>query len=146
MGIERTRQAMVAADMILWLGAEGEGPDHNQLIEIEAKEDELGHPSKSDAALRVSAITGSGMTGLVREIIDRAKTLLPSPDQFAINLRQRILLAECAAALAEAAGSNDWLIVAEHLRQARLSLDALTGRAHTEDMLDMLFGRFCVGK
>ena len=37
MGIERTRQAMVAADMILWLGEEGEGPDHNQLIEIEAK-------------------------------------------------------------------------------------------------------------
>lgn len=146
MGIERTQQAMVVADMILWLGAEGEGPDHGQLIEVEAKADEAGRQLKSTAALRVSAITGSGMTELIREVIERAKALLPPPDQFAINQRQRILLAECASALREAAVSKDWLIVAEHLRQARLSLDTLTGRAHTEDMLDMLFGRFCVGK
>lgn len=146
MGIERTQQAMAAADMILWLGAEGEGPAHRQLIEVEAKVDDLGHVSKSTAALAVSAVTGSGIAELLREIIERAKTLLPPPDQFAVNQRQRSLLSEGASALAEAAGSKDWLIVAEHLRQARLSLDALTGRAHTEDMLDMLFGRFCVGK
>jgi tRNA modification GTPase len=146
MGIERTQQAMAAADMILWLGVEGEGPEHGQRIEIEAKVDEARYFLKSEAALRVSAISGSGMSELVREIITRAKTLLPPPDQFAINQRQRTLLAECATAVADAAGSKDWLIVAEHLRQARLSLDALTGRAHTEDMLDMLFGRFCVGK
>ena len=86
------------------------------------------------------------MTELVRQIIERAKTLLPPPDLFAVNQRQRLLLAETASALIEAAGSKDWLIVAEHLRQARLALDALTGRAHTEDMLDTLFGKFCVGK
>jgi tRNA modification GTPase len=38
------------------------------------------------------------------------------------------------------------LIAAEALRQARLELDAVTGRAGVEDMLDMLFGRFCIGK
>ena len=146
MGIERTQQAMATADMILWLGAEGAGPNHGQLIEVEAKADEVGYHLKSTAALRVSAITGYGMAELIREVIGRAKSLLPPPDQFAVNQRQRSLLAESASALREAAGSKDWLIVAEHLRQARLSLDALTGRAHTEDMLDMLFGRFCVGK
>jgi tRNA modification GTPase len=78
--------------------------------------------------------------------VDRAKTLLPPRDQFAVNQRQRALLGECVSALAGAGQANDWLIIAEHLRHARLSLDALTGRAHTEDMLDMLFGRFCVGK
>ena len=41
---------------------------------------------------------------------------------------------------------SDPLIMAEELRQARLALDALTGRASTEDMLDALFGRFCIGK
>jgi tRNA modification GTPase len=46
----------------------------------------------------------------------------------------------------EAVETHDWLIIAEHLRQARLTLDALTGRAHTEDLLDTLFARFCVGK
>ncbi len=147
MGIERTQHAMAGADMILWLGTECDGPEHQQLIEVEAKTDEIGHIIfKSSAALRVSAVTGSGMTELVREIIERAKILLPAADQFAVNQRQRRLLAECATALGDAAGSTDWLIVAEYLRHARRSLDALTGRAHTEDMLDMLFGRFCVGK
>jgi tRNA modification GTPase len=38
------------------------------------------------------------------------------------------------------------LIAAEALRHARVSLDRVTGRAGVEDMLDALFGRFCVGK
>jgi tRNA modification GTPase len=38
------------------------------------------------------------------------------------------------------------LIAAECLRQARVALDRITGRAGVEDMLDTLFGRFCIGK
>jgi tRNA modification GTPase len=37
-------------------------------------------------------------------------------------------------------------VSAEHLRRARAALDRLTGRAGVEDMLDALFGTFCVGK
>jgi tRNA modification GTPase len=40
----------------------------------------------------------------------------------------------------------DGLIIAEHLRHARAALDALTGKAGVEDMLDALFGAFCIGK
>jgi tRNA modification GTPase len=145
-GIERTHGALSNADMILWLGEESYGPHHKQLIEIDAKVDVQDRRVKGKGALRVSAISGEGMAALASEIVARAKTMLPPPDQFAVNQRQRILLWECSRALADAAEAKDWLIVAEHLRQARLSLDALTGRAHTEDMLDMLFGRFCVGK
>lgn len=146
LGIQRTRSALDGADMILWLGSEGEGPDHQQIIEIDAKSDEYRMSRKGSNALRISAQTGEGMNQLVDHIINVAKSLLPQPDQFAVNQRQRAWLKECALALRDASISEDWLITAEHLRQARLSLDALTGRAHTEDMLDMLFGRFCVGK
>jgi tRNA modification GTPase len=38
------------------------------------------------------------------------------------------------------------VLAAEGLRLARAALDALTGRAGVEDMLDALFGRFCIGK
>ena len=38
------------------------------------------------------------------------------------------------------------LLVAEELRRVRLAFDRLIGRATTEDMLDTLFGRFCIGK
>jgi tRNA modification GTPase len=76
----------------------------------------------------------------------RAKTLLPPPDQFAINARQRTYLEDAAIALSACGDCADWLIIGENLRQARLALDALTGRAHTEDLLDNIFVKFCVGK
>ena len=41
---------------------------------------------------------------------------------------------------------HDPLLMAEALRPARVSFDSLLGRATTEDMLDALFGRFCIGK
>lgn len=145
-GIDRARMAFDAADMMLWLGEEGKGPSHPALLEIEAKNDDPFHERKSESAHRLSALTGNGVGSLVKAITVRAAVLLPAPDQFAINDRQRLLLADTASALSSAADVEDWLIVAEQLRQARLSLDALTGRAHTEDMLDALFGRFCIGK
>jgi tRNA modification GTPase len=146
LGIERTRAALDNADIILWLGEENSGPTHPQIIEVDAKIDESSHVPKSSAAIAVSALRGDGLVDLIATIVGKAKHLLPPRDQFAVNQRQRRLLADAVLELREAATSKDWLIVAEHLRQARLSLDALTGRAHTEDMLDMLFGRFCVGK
>jgi tRNA modification GTPase len=36
--------------------------------------------------------------------------------------------------------------LAEHLRLARAAFDRLTGKAGIEDVLDALFGRFCLGK
>jgi tRNA modification GTPase len=39
-GIERAEAAIAAADMLLWLGVEGEGPSHSQLLEVEAKTDD----------------------------------------------------------------------------------------------------------
>jgi tRNA modification GTPase len=146
-GISRARQAFAAADIILWLGEEGAGPDHNGLIEISAKADIAApKPLKSNAAMIVSALTGEGMAGLLDVIALRAKDMLGPIDSYAVNARQRTLLAEVSAALAEAGESDDWLITGECLRQARLSLDALTGRAHTEDLLDTVFGKFCIGK
>jgi len=145
-GIERTRAAMESADILLWLGEEGTGPDRPHLVEIEAKADDPAHQRKGSRAVKVSAKTEEGLAELVATLTDTAKELLPPPDQFATNARQRDLLAQCVTALAQAASAEDWLITAEHLRQSRLVLDALTGRAHTEDLLDTLFGRFCVGK
>jgi tRNA modification GTPase len=43
-------------------------------------------------------------------------------------------------------GTPDLLVAAEELRLARAAIDALTGQAGTEDMLDRLFSGFCIGK
>lgn len=145
-GMGRTRAEIAQADLLLWLGEEGGGPDNVPVIEIDAKADQPQSDGKSSKAIRISAVTGKGMAELVETIVNEATMMLPPPDQFAINQRQRALLADCANALTEAAEAVDLLIIAECLRRARLALDALTGRTHTEDLLDTLFGKFCIGK
>jgi tRNA modification GTPase len=145
-GIDRSHAAMQQADILLWLGSENTGPKHSQLIEILSKNDKPDYTAKSPGAISVSAQTGAGISALLQLVAARAKTLLPPPDQFAINARQRPFLADAANALAACSETADWLIIAENLRQARRALDSLTGRAHTEDLLDTVFGKFCVGK
>ena len=86
------------------------------------------------------------MSDLVGLLVREGREMLPPTDSFALNQRQRHLLRNTALFLSHAAKASDPLIMAEELRQARLALDALTGRASPEDMLDALFGRFCIGK
>lgn len=144
-GIERANRAIADADMVLWLGPEGQGPNHPLLVEVEAKADIANHVRKAGGQI-VSARTGEGIGDLVQLLVAKGRDMLPPPDAFALNQRQRHLLRDTALFLSHASKAHDPLIMAEELRQARLALDALTGRASTEDMLDALFGRFCIGK
>ena len=143
-GVERARSALAQADLVLWLGTEGEGP--GGAWEIEAQADRKDHAVKTTPRHRVSAVTGEGMDALRTDLIAHARAALPRPGEAALNARQHRLLDEARAALAAADGLSDALLVAESLRLARVAFDALLGRTTTEDMLDALFGRFCIGK
>jgi tRNA modification GTPase len=135
---------MQAADCVLWLGPEGSGPAG--AWEIEARCDLDGRIRKDDPAHRVSAMTGAGVEELKRALVEHARAAMPKPGELALGRRQRELVEAAAKALSDAATLADPLVIAEHLRAARLAFDRLTGRAATEDMLDALFGRFCIGK
>ena len=86
------------------------------------------------------------MDALTSRLLELGKTLLPADTEAAWHERHRALLGECHSNLTEAGAADDLLIVAEALRLARGALDRITGRAGVEDMLDSLFGRFCIGK
>lgn len=143
-GIARARTEMATADCVLWLGPEGAGPEG--AWEIEARCDLGDRTRKRAPAHCVSAVTGLGLDALKRALIDRARVAMPKPGELALGRRQRQLIAAAADALAGTGSIGDPLVIAEHLRQAREAFDRLTGRAATEDMLDALFGRFCIGK
>lgn len=143
-GIERAAKEIAKADLVLWLGPEGEGPAGSW--EISAQCDRMDLPAKSNPHHRISAQTGEGMQALQQALIDHAQTHLPKPGDLALNRRQRALVGAASQALASALVVTDPLILAESLRQARLAFDALLGRTSTEDVLDALFGRFCIGK
>lgn len=143
-GIARAQAEIERADLVLWLGPEGEGPAG--AWEIEAQCDRAEHPHKTDARHRVSAVTGENLAALKQSLIAEASGAMPKPGQAALNRRQRDLLESALSALRTAGSEGDPLLIAEALRQTRLAFDRLTGRASTEDVLDALFGRFCIGK
>jgi tRNA modification GTPase len=139
-GVARARASLAGADIVLWLGQADAAPAG--AIRVHAKAD-LG-PAPGPADLSTSMVTGEGVDPLRRMLIERAADLLPAPGEVALNVRHRAALAETEAALLET--GPDLLIVAESLRRARVALDRVTGQAGVEEMLDALFGRFCIGK
>jgi tRNA modification GTPase len=143
-GVGRARDRIAGADIILWLGKPDASPDPERTIRVEAKADVKPPVGTGDVA--VSALTGEGIGQLLAMVAERAKALLPAESEVAINKRHREALAGCAGHLAEAEERADLLVTAEMLRQARVSLDRITGRAGVEDMLDALFADFCIGK
>jgi tRNA modification GTPase len=129
--------------VVLWLGSPEDAPDHTGLIRVAAQADVRTPSATADIVL--SAKTGEGMAMLHGLLVAKARKLLPRAGEVALNRRQRAEIAAAHDALS-AATVHDALLLAEALRIARLAFDRLTGRAGTEDMLDALFGRFCIGK
>ncbi|APE27520.1 GTPase and tRNA-U34 5-formylation enzyme TrmE [Aurantiacibacter gangjinensis] len=143
-GIGRAQGEIANADLVLWLGSEGEGPP--DAWEIEAQIDRPHHVGKENADYAISAISGEGMNDLRSALVEKANVVMPKPGQSALNTRQRQRLTEASHALHAAARLDDPLLVGENLRLARAAFDSLLGRTSTEDVLDTLFGRFCIGK
>jgi tRNA modification GTPase len=143
-GVTRAQSAIEAADLILWLGPPEERPRRAGVLVLHAQADR--RPSQSGTDLSISAVTGDGMDALVARLVSDASALLPPETEVSANARQRNELSDVSAHLHAAAEQDDLLIAAEELRRARLGLDRITGRSGVEDMLDALFGRFCIGK
>lgn len=143
-GVERARAAASGADLVLWLGPEGAGPEG--AWEIASRIDHPDAQAKRAARHRVSALTGEGVEDLKRELLEVARAAMPKPGEAALNARQYRLVSDAAAGLEDAASRTDPLIIGEALRTCMRAFDRLIGRSTTEDMLDTLFGRFCIGK
>lgn len=142
-GVARAREGLAAADLILWLGDPAQCPDPARSLLVQSKID-IAAPDPA-AEVAVSAETGQGMDCLIELLIARSRALLPREGEVSLNARHRAAASAALASLRDAR-ATDLLIAAEGLRQARVALDRVTGRAGVEDLLDGLFARFCIGK
>jgi tRNA modification GTPase len=99
--------------------------------------------------LRTSALSGEGLTQLRREIASKLRQQ-PGEIMASSAARCRGSLAATLAALREArrraqlAEHDEWL--AADLRAALAELGQVTGAVQTNDLLDRIFSRFCIGK
>ncbi len=155
-GIEKTKELIDMADVVLYLvdGAEEEYEidstihDNEKTILVYTKRD-----LRKRKGLSISTITGEGITELFEAIINKTSaSLLISDDSKLIieSDRQHNLLLESLASLNEAVALQKHEIgldiVAVELNSALTSLGGLTGEITSDDVLDKIFGDFCVGK
>jgi tRNA modification GTPase len=104
-------------------------------------------PRGTSEAIPVSAKTGAGLERLVETLSRRAAALMASGGQPAMTrARHRAALEDCAALLAEARSAQAVELKAEEIRLAVRALGRITGRVDVEDVLDRIFGEFCIGK
>ncbi|HEX9491120.1 MAG TPA: tRNA uridine-5-carboxymethylaminomethyl(34) synthesis GTPase MnmE, partial [Stellaceae bacterium] len=98
-------------------------------------------------ALRLSLLTGQGLANLLARLAAEMKTRLdPGGAPVITRARHRAALADAAAALDRFAIATLPELAAEDLRAATRALGRITGRVDVEDMLDIIFREFCIGK
>ena len=159
-GIRRARDLAAGADLELRLVPPGETPPPApgpRTLLVFSQCDRTDAPADlPPGAVRVSAVTGEGLDALKTAILDRIGAEPAGAEGqgqgAAVNARHRALLSSALSSLDEARnlylarGEEAAAPAAAHLRAAAEALGSVTGRTYTEELLDAVFGRFCVGK
>jgi tRNA modification GTPase len=98
-------------------------------------------------AIAVSALTGEGIDHLRAALLEEARTRMSGREAPVITrARHRLALEEVAAALDRALVASAPELLAEDVRLATRALGRITGRVEVEDLLDIIFRDFCIGK
>ena len=154
-GVRRALARAEQADLRLLLfpaGAEPDaataalaGPDS---ILIRSKADLLQAPSSPPAGgLAVSATTGAGLDALRTRLLAEAEARMEAGASPAITrARHRAALTECVESLKRAQDADSLDLIAEDVRLAARALGRITGRVDVEELLDVIFREFCIGK
>ena len=95
----------------------------------------------------ISATIGTGVDRLVSRLAAFAgETLGGSESVLVTRERHRVALQQTAGSLRRALDARQEELIAEELRLAARALGRLTGRVDVEDILDVIFRDFCIGK
>lgn len=157
-GVERSLEALTRAEIILKLSSPDVASaefeelfasrvgDQSRVISIHTKSD-LSADNRSDLA--ISAATGQGIEALKQILLERV-TQQRTNDTVVTNLRHFEHLTATDLALERALSSldkgitQDWL--AMDIRQSLMHLGEITGQITTDDLLENIFSKFCIGK
>jgi tRNA modification GTPase len=170
-GVRRARERVASADVVLWVLDASAGGE----IAVDTVAQEFPSPAKwivwnkvdLVSVLRIktlktivqkldypvyfiSALNGAGFTKFLAGLAEHSRQHLGSTEPALVTReRHRRALEDTVAALDRASqestpGRED--VLAEELRLAARALGRLTGRVDVEDILDVIFRDFCIGK
>jgi tRNA modification GTPase len=145
-GVARASALVDLSDILLWMGEPENVPPHQRVIKVHGLADLSSRRATPEDSIAVSSRTGEGIGALLSTVTGVLRELVSAQDAISLNRRQADLVDAAASRVGAAMSATDAVLFAEELREARLEFDQLTGRAGIEDVLDALFGRFCLGK
>jgi tRNA modification GTPase len=148
-GVRRARLRSQTANLVLWLTPIGELEEVPQVegsapVLVLRSKDDAGDFGENGVSVRREESL-SALEQRLQEIV--LESVGQIRDGTVTRERQRQLLETAQISLSEAAAQGqDAELAAEHLRRAGEALGRLTGRIDVEDLLDVLFSEFCIGK
>jgi tRNA modification GTPase len=163
MGVKKSYEALAEADLILVVldSSQPQTSDDAQLLSSVEDRSAITVMNKIDLAqtpqsytgnhhVRVSALTGEGIEELRRSILELLGAGPQQETGMLTNLRHHTLVKESLAALAaanravESATPHEMLLL--DLYNALRPLDSITGETTADDILNLIFSSFCIGK
>ena len=164
-GIERSRKAVSEADVALVLVDPREGlnektrmildtlPSDLKRIEIHSKSDlhtgaVVAFETGADTVIPLSAKTGAGLDVLRQTLLREIGWQGEGEGLFLARARHLNALqaAKGELELAALCGNGQIELLAEHLRLAQVACGEITGEFTADDLLGVIFSRFCIGK
>ena len=175
LGIRRTRERLAQADLVLYLvdGSQPLSPEDREALDELAGRRGLAVVNKVDLpqalsqadlrqatafkVVRLSALTGEGIDDLKRAMVDLALGgSLKATGEMVTQARHHEHLQSCLAYLGRArellatdqkgGPAPAWELVALELKEAIRELGEITGQEVGDEVLERIFGEFCLGK
>ena len=159
-GIARTEKSLQLADLRLHIADRNaprpphfdeRGGDANEIVILNKSDLPENSDWKDFRALRISCVTAEGLPQLEKEILARISMQNLRPEStLAINTRHRDCLRRgleaCDRARAAMGGKLSPEYVAVDLNEALRAVGEVIGAVDVEQILDSVFGQFCIGK
>lgn len=159
-GVRRAYERAESADIKILMISAGQSQDIVPAVEELADDNSIFAINKCDQSdpgdaselrgrptHRISALTGAGIDGLLASltaaVIERAGL---STTPALTRERHRLALEDCRSYLSRAVEGRAVELLAEDLRMAVRAIGRITGRVDVEDVLDVIFREFCIGK
>lgn len=162
-GVIRSRESVKNADIVIFINdaISGFGEDlYNELLDISDEDRILIIANKIDIAdkvsfendVKISALTGEGIESLFLKMKEKAVGSKSYSEKTAVvsNARHFYALERASASLENAKKSIENKMTGEFiavdLRNAESSLGEIIGKVTTDDILNNIFSKFCIGK
>lgn len=143
---ERADLKLLLYDGSLWPAKDVATADllDGDALEIVTKADLLS--ATADLPLAISTVTGAGLDGLLDRLAEAVAARLSGGGPALTRARHRTALEDAKEALDRAMTAPSPELVAEDVRLAVRAIGRITGRVDVEDLLDVIFRDFCIGK